>query len=44
MTAGDENRARREKPSSFWARVYVSVIVVNIIVIVMLWAFSRYFG
>lgn len=44
MTTNKEDQARPEKPSAFWTRVYISVIVVNIIVIALLWAFSRYFS
>jgi hypothetical protein len=38
-----EGKPMAEKPSGFWAKVYISVIVVNVIVIVLLWSFSRYF-
>jgi hypothetical protein len=44
MTMNDNEHARPEKPSAFWTKVYVSVIVVNITAIVLLWAFSRYFS
>lgn len=44
MTKIDENRAKPEKPTTFWTRVYVSVIAVNIVVILLLWVFSRYFS
>lgn len=34
----------REKPNSFWQRVYLAVVVTTITVIAALWAFSRYFS
>jgi hypothetical protein len=36
-----ENEAGRERPDSWWYRVYLAVIVVTALVIAALWAFSR---
>ena len=33
-----------ERPESFWHRVYLAVIVTTVVVITLLWAFSRHFG
>lgn len=33
-----------ELPDAWWYRVYAGVIVMTIIVISLLWAFSRYFS
>ena len=33
-----------ERPNSFWNRVYFAVIATTVIVIIALWAFSRYFS
>jgi len=33
-----------EKPDSFWNRVYAAVIVTTVVVVTLLWAFSRYFS
>jgi hypothetical protein len=33
-----------EKPDSFWYKVYAAVVVVTIIVIALLWQFSRAFS
>jgi hypothetical protein len=33
-----------EKPDSFWKRVYVAVVVNTVLIVTMLWAFSRYFS
>ena len=34
----------REKPDSFWHRVYLAVVVTTILVIAALWAFTRFFS
>lgn len=36
-----ENETGRERPDSWWYRVYAAVIVVTALVIFALWAFSR---
>ena len=33
-----------EKPNSFWNRVYAAVIATTVVVVTLLWAFSRYFS
>jgi hypothetical protein len=33
-----------EKPNRFWNRVYAAVIINTVIVVTLLWAFSRYFS
>jgi hypothetical protein len=33
-----------EKPDYFWRRVYVAVIATTVVVVTLLWAFSRYFS
>lgn len=33
-----------ELPDSWWYRVYFAVIITTILVISLLWAFSRYFA
>lgn len=38
------NGGAGERPDSFWRRVYLAVGVVTVIVITLLWAFSRYFS
>jgi hypothetical protein len=40
----DHNQPTPEKPSVFWKRVYVAVILNTIVVVTLLWAFSRYFS
>ena len=32
-----------ERPSVFWNRVYIAVVINTFIVVTVLWAFSRYF-
>ena len=41
-----ENKAvlRPEKPTAFWGKVYVAVVLTTIVVIAALWAFSRHFS
>ena len=34
----------KERPDSFWNRVYIAVVVTTVVVITLLWEFSRYFG
>lgn len=34
----------QEKPNEFWNRVYLTVVVTTILVIAVLWSFSRYFS
>jgi hypothetical protein len=33
-----------EKTDAFWRRVYIAVIVNTVIVVTLLWAFSRFFS
>ncbi len=33
-----------ERPSSFWNRVYLAVVVTTVIVILALYSFSEYFA
>jgi hypothetical protein len=33
-----------EKPSTFWNRIYLAVVGTTVVVITLLWAFSRYFA
>ena len=33
-----------ELPDAWWYKVYAAVMVTSVIVISLLWAFSRYFG
>ena len=33
-----------ELPDAWWHKVYLAVMVVTVVVISALWAFSRYFG
>jgi hypothetical protein len=33
-----------EKPSAFWNRVYIAVVVTTVAVVTLLWVFSRYFA
>ena len=40
----DEKQISEERPSSFWNRVYVAVVVTTVVVVTLLWAFSRYFS
>lgn len=35
---------REELPDEWWHRVYAGVIVTTVIVLALLWAFSRYFS
>jgi len=32
------------KPDAFWRRVYIAVILFTVLVVTLLWAFSRYFS
>lgn len=34
----------QERPREFWNRVYAAVVATTFVVIMALWAFSRYFG
>jgi hypothetical protein len=40
----EETEIPAEKPNAFWYRVFLAVIVTNILVIAALWSFSRYFS
>lgn len=40
----DEKQISEERPSKFWNRVYAAVVVTTIVVVTLLWAFSRYFS
>ena len=33
-----------ERPNEFWRKVYLTVIVTTVLVIMLLWSFSRYFA
>lgn len=33
-----------ELPDSWWHKIYVAVIIATVVVIALLWAFSRYFS
>ncbi len=33
-----------ERPTRFWNRVYAAVILTTVVVVTLLWAFSRYFS
>lgn len=33
-----------ERPDTFWNRVYVAVVAATVVVVTLLWVFSRYFG
>jgi hypothetical protein len=35
---------RDERPGSFWRRVYIAVILNTVVVVTLLWAFSRFFS
>ena len=40
----DENKGPSpEMPDAFWKKVYFAVVINTIVVITLLWAFSRYF-
>jgi hypothetical protein len=34
----------QEKPDSFWRKVYLAVVIMTVVVVTLLWAFSRYFS
>ena len=36
--------ASEELPDEWWHKVYVGVMVTTVVVIALLWAFSRYFS
>jgi|GEM_PF-2464959 len=44
----DENKPEvpnvEEYPEDWWYKVYAAVLVINVLVIYLLWAFSRYFS
>jgi hypothetical protein len=40
----DQKLISQERPSTFWNRVYIAVVVTTIVVVTLLWAFSRYFS
>lgn len=40
----DAKQPPPEKPTAFWNRVYIAVVITTIIVIALLWTFSRYFA
>jgi hypothetical protein len=33
-----------ERPSAFWNRVYIAVVATTVVVVTLLWAFSKYFS
>lgn len=39
-----EPAKREELPDEWWRKIYVAVIVTTVIVISLLWLFSRYFA
>jgi hypothetical protein len=39
-----ENEPVKERPDSFWNRVYAAVVVTTFFVVTALWAFSKYFS
>jgi hypothetical protein len=41
MALTEPDGAGRERPDSWWRRVYLAVVVVTALVILALWAFSR---
>ena len=41
---GRESTEAAERPDTFWRRVYLAVIVVTVVVVTLLWAFSKYFS
>jgi hypothetical protein len=40
----DEKLIVQERPNAFWNRVYIAVIATTVVVVTLLWAFSRYFS
>ena len=40
----EEDKLPTERPDAFWRRVYLAVVVNTVIVVTLLWAFSRYFS
>ncbi len=38
------NNEVEDKPDSWWYRVYAGVILTLVVVIALLWGFSRYFS
>ena len=40
----DEENVTTERPDAFWRRVYIAVLVNTVVVVTLLWAFSRYFS
>ena len=40
----DEKRIVQERPNAFWNRVYIAVVGTTVVVVTLLWAFSRYFS
>jgi hypothetical protein len=43
-TKDPEVKTNVELPDSWWYKVYAAVILTTIVVITLLWAFSRYFS
>lgn len=39
-----ENVETVEQPDEWWYRIYLGVIISNIVVILALWSFSKYFS
>jgi hypothetical protein len=33
-----------ERPNAFWNRVYIAVVATTVVVVTLLWAFSKYFS
>ncbi len=40
----DADPVTKERPTRFWNRVYAAVIFTTVVVVTLLWAFSRYFS
>ena len=36
--------APTEKPDAFWRKVYIAVVITTVVMVTLLWAFSRYFS
>jgi hypothetical protein len=40
----EEDKITAERPNSFWNPVYAAVVATTVVVVTLLWAFSRYFS
>ena len=43
-STSETKKGGEEYPDSWWHQVYVGVVAATILVIALLWAFSRYFS